>query len=54
MRAVTFTDDTTFVERHALALFVVLLVLLVAAALTSADRPLLAFVSDAVSAGAAR
>lgn len=53
MSAFTFDADATFVERHATLIAVVLIVLLLAGALTSAEHSVLATVSHALS-GVAR
>lgn len=54
MTALAFDADATLVERHATTLFVLLLVAIAAAALTSAEHSLFAGVIEALSAGVAR
>lgn len=49
-----FDADATFVERHATTLFVVLLVAIAGAALTSLDRSLLSHLANVLASGAAR
>ena len=45
----SFDADATFLERHALAVFAALLVLVIAAALTSIDRSLVSALSSALA-----
>lgn len=54
MSAVALDADVTFVERHATVIAGLLIVLLVVAALTSAQHSLFTVVADALSAGATR